>query len=324
MSYAMKSLLVVASILLAGLSVTADAQPGGRPIRIVIPVAPAGAMDPFARAIAARLGEIRGQQVIVENRTGANGIIAAEYVAKAEPDGLTLILSEASPFVLNPHLYKNLPYDAVRSFTPISQLAKVAWVLGVNSALPVNNFAELVALAKAKPEALSYGSIGLGSSTHVLVDSLKKTLGIEILHVAYKGAGPALTDLLAGQVSMMMITPGLLEPHARTGKLKLIAAATPQRIPRLPELPTIAESGVPGYEGGTWFGLFGPAGLARDTAISLHADTAKVLSEPAFRDQFTRQWIDLIGSTPEQFSAFLKADFDRWAELVKRSGVSVQ
>lgn len=312
-------------LLALALPLTAAAQGlAAKPIRIVIPVPPAGALDPFARSIGTRLAEIRGQQVIVENRAGANGIIGAEFVAKAEPDGHTLILAEASAFVLNPNLYKKLPYDAIASFTPITLAARVPWVLGVHGSIPANNFAELVALAKAKPQALSYGSIGLGSSTHVLVDYLKKTLGIEILHVAYKGAGPAVTDLLAGQVSMMMITPGLLEPHARAGKLRLIAAATRERIARLADLPTIAESGVPGYEGGTWFGLWGPAGLPREAAAGLHRDMQKVLGEPAFRDQYTKQWLEVEASaSPEQFANFVRAELERWRNLVRVSGVTV-
>src|SRR5438105_13376105 len=254
-----------------------------RPVKIVVPTSPGGATDALSRQIGARLAGLWGQPVIVENKPGANQIIGAEYVAKSAPDGNTLLVSDASSFVINPHLYRNMAYDGLHGFTPITVLVRFPWVIAVHPSVPASTFQELVSSARARPGALSYGSFGLGSSAHISVDYLKKLLGIDIVHVPYKGAGPAVTDLLSGQIQMMMVTPLLVEPHARAGKLRLLAAATPHRIPRLPELPTVAESGVPGYEAGTWFALAGPAGMSRDVTYAIYERVKNVLSEPAFR-----------------------------------------
>lgn len=294
------------------------------PVRIVVPTSPGGATDAFSRALAPRLAELWGQSVLVENRPGANQILGADHVSKSSPDGYTLLVSDASSFVMNPHLYKNLPYDGVSGFTPITVLVRFPWVIAVHASLPVNGFQELVAYAKANPGKISYGSFGLGSSAHISVDYLKNLLGIDIVHVPYKGAGPAVTDLLSGQIQMMMVTPLLVEPHARAGKLKLVAAATAQRIPALPDLPTVAESGVPGYQAGTWFALLGPAGVPREIVARIYADTMKILDNPAFREQYvSRQWFEVVGNTPEQFAEFLKSEYARWDRLIRLSGVSV-
>src|SRR6267378_876065 len=254
---------------------TAQAQAfPSRPVKIVVPTSPGGATDAFARALAARLSETWGQAVLVENRPGANQILGADHVSKSAPDGNTLLVSDASSFVINPHLYKNLPYDGVNGFTPITVLVRFPWVIAVHASVPADTFRELVAFAKTNPGTIAYGSFGLGSSAHISVDYLKNLLGIDIVHVPYKGAAPAVADLLSGRIQLMMVTPLLVEPHARAGKLRLVAAATAQRIPRLPELPTVAESGVPGYEAGTWFGLMGPAGVPGDVVSKIYADTA--------------------------------------------------
>jgi tripartite-type tricarboxylate transporter receptor subunit TctC len=191
--------------------------------------------------------------------------------------------------------------------------------------VPANNFEEFVAYARTKPGAMSYGSFGTGSSGHISVDYMKKLLGIDIVHVPYKGAGPAVTDLLGGQIQMMMVTPLLVEPHARAGKLRLIAAATPNRVARLPELPTIAESGVPGYEAGTWFALAGPAGMSRDVTQAIYAEVKKVLNEPAFRERYLdRQWFEVVANAPDDFAAFLQKDYERWEKLIRLSGVRAE
>ncbi len=296
-----------------------------RPVKIVVPTSPGGATDAFSRALAPRLSEVWGQPVLVENRPGANQILGADYVSKSAPDGATLLVSDASSFVINPHLYRKLPYDGLNGFTPITVLVRFPWVIAINASVPANSFQELVAYAKANPSKLSYGSFGLGSSAHISVDYLKRLLGIDIVHVPYKGAGPAVTDLLSGQIQMMMVTPLLVEPHARSGRLKLVAAATAQRIPRLPDLPTVAESGVPGYEAGTWFALMGPAGMPRETVARIYGDTRKILDNPGFREQYvTRQWFEAVGSTPEQFAEYLKSEYARWDRLIKLSRVSVE
>jgi len=319
---ALVAVLLAAAI--APESAPAQAFPS-RPVKIVVPTSPGGATDAFARALAARLSETWGQAVLVENRPGANQILGADHVSKSAPDGNTLLVSDASSFVINPHLYKNLPYDGVQGFSPITVLVRFPWVIAVHVSVPANTFQELVAYARANPGKVSYGSFGLGSSAHISVDYLKNLLAIDIVHVPYKGAAPAVTDLLSGRIQLMMVTPLLVEPHARAGKLRLVAAATAQRIPRLPELPTIAESGVPGYEAGTWFGLMGPAGIPKNIVAKIYADTLRALDDPVFRDTYvTRQWFEVVGNTPEQFADYLKAEYARWDRLIKLSRVSVE
>ena len=299
------------------------AQPfPSRPVKIVVPTTPGGATDALSRSIGARLSEIWGQPVVVENRAGATQIIGGEYVAKSPPDGYTLIVSDAATFIMNPILHKNLPYDGLRAFTPITLLVRFPWVIAVHPSVPANTFQEFVAYARTKPGAMSYGSFGTGSSGHISVDYMKKLLGIDIVHIPYKGAGPAVTDLLGGQIQMMMVTPLLVEPHARAGKLKLIAAATPNRISRLPELPTVAESGVPGYEAGTWFALAGPAGMPREVTYAIYGEVKRVLNEPAFKDKYIdKQWFEVVANTPDEFAAFLQTDYERWEKLIKLSGI---
>jgi tripartite-type tricarboxylate transporter receptor subunit TctC len=316
--------VLVAALVTAPALAPAQVYPS-RPVRIVVPTSPGGATDSFSRAIAQRLAEGWGQPVVVENRPGANQIIGADHVAKSAPDGYTLLVSDASSFVMNPHLYRKLPYDGLRSFTPITVLVRFPWVIAVHPSVPASTFQELVKVAKARPGLLSYGSFGLGSSAHISVDYLKRLAGIDIVHVPYKGAGPAVTALLTGEISMMMVTPLLVEPHARSGKLRLIAAATPGRIAGLPDLPTVAESGVPGYSAGTWFALAGPAGMPREVVSRIHGDVSKALNDPAFRERnVTKQWFEVVGNTPEQFSDYLKTEYERWGKLIKLSGVTVE
>src|SRR5258708_17279793 len=314
-------------VLLCGLAATSvsSQQLFSRPVRIVAPTSPGGATDALSRQIGARLAELWGQPVIVENKPGANQIIGAEYVAKSAPDGNTLLVSDASSFVINPHLYRNMAYDGLRGFTPITVLVRFPWVVAVHPSVPADTFQELVAYARARPGALSYGSFGLGSSAHISVDYLKKLLDIDIVHVPYKGAGPAVTDLLGGQIQMMMVTPLLVEPHARAGKLRLLAAATRERIARLPHLPTVSESGVAGYEAGTWVALVGPAGLPREVTHALYADVKKVLNEPAFKERYVeKQWFEIVANTPGDFAAFLRTEYERWEKVIRLSGVKLE
>ena len=315
--------LMLALAVLPGIAV-AQSFPS-RPAKIVVPSSAGGATDTFARALAPRLSESWGQPVVVENRPGANQIIGAEAVSKAPADGTVLLVSEASSFVMNPHLYKRLPYDALRGFTPVTALVRFPWVLVVHPSVPAKTFQELVAWTRANPGKLSYGSFGLGSSGHISMDYLKRLLGLDIVHVPYKGGGPAVADLVAGQISMMMVTPLLVEGHARAGRLRMISAVTAQRIAALPDLPTISESGVPGYEAGTWLAFMGPPGMARDTVARIYADTMKALNDPAFREQHVaKQWFEVMGPPPGEFAGFLRSEYERWGKLIELSGVSVE
>jgi tripartite-type tricarboxylate transporter receptor subunit TctC len=295
-----------------------------RPVRIVVPASPGDAVDLLSRALAPRLSQMWRMPVLVENR-GANPVAGVGHVAKAAPDGATLLISDSSTFVLNPHLYKKLPYDALKSFTPITVLARVPWVVAVHADVPAASFQQLVALAKAKPGALSYGSLGPGSSTHVSMEYLKQQLEMDMVHVPFKGESPAITALLTGQIQIMMITPFLVESHARGGRLKILAAATARRIPAMNQLPTVAESGVPGYEAGTWFALVGPARLPREVVRRIYADTTDILLDPAFLERYlTSQWFEVVGNTPEEFTQFLKSEYERWDRVVELSGVTVE
>jgi tripartite-type tricarboxylate transporter receptor subunit TctC len=320
----MTRLAVFSFLFIVSLSVCAQPFPS-RPVKFVVPASAGGATDNMARSLAARLTEIWGQPVVVENRPGATQIIGAEYVAKSPPDGYTLLVSEAATWVITPHFRKDLPFDGMRDFTPVTVLVRFPWVIAVHPSVPARTFQELVAYARAKPGALSYGSFGLGSSGHISVDYLKNLLGISIVHVPYKGAAPAVTDLLAGQIQVMMVTPLLVEPHARAGKLRLLAAATRERIPRLPDLPTVSESGVPGYEAGTWFALVGPAGMPLEVTNLLYTDVKRVMNEPAFKDRYVeKQWFEVVANTPEEFAAFLKSEYERWDKVIKLSGVKIE
>ncbi|HUQ76842.1 MAG TPA: tripartite tricarboxylate transporter substrate binding protein [Burkholderiales bacterium] len=313
-------------VLALALALPVSAQPfPSRPVKIVVPTTPGGATDALSRSLGGRLSEIWGQPVVVENRPGATQIIGGEYVAKAPPDGYTLIVSDAATFIMNPILHPRLPYDGLRAFTPITLLVRFPWVVAIHPSVPANDFQQFVAYARTRPGTISYGSFGTGSSGHISVDYMKKLLGIDIVHIPYKGAGPAVTDLLGGQIQMMMVTPLLVEPHARAGKLRLIAAATPNRIARLPELPTIAESGVPGFEAGTWFALAGPAGMPREVTQAIYGEVRKVLNEPAFRERhLDKQWFEVVANTPDDFAAFLQKDYERWEKLIRLSGVKAE
>lgn len=317
---------LLAAVALLAFPTIAPAQDfPNRVVKFVVPTSAGGATDAFARSLGARLTQAWGQPVVIENRGGANQAMGSDYVSKSAPDGYTLLVSEASSFIMNPHLYKNLPYNGLTGFTPITGLVSFPWVVAVNAAVPANSFQELLALAKQKPSKLSYASFGNGSSAHIAVDYLKKITGADILHVPYKGAAPGVTDLLSGRITMMVVTPLLVEPHARTGKLRLLAATTAKRIPQLPNLPTVGESAVPGYVAGTWIAFMGPPGMARDLTLRINADTLKILNDPAFREQsVNKQWFQVIGGSPEEFAKYLKAEYDRWGELIKVSGVSVE
>lgn len=318
----MMRLVFVAALLWASVAV---AQPfPSRPVKIVVPAAAGGATDALSRSIASRLAEAWSQPVVVENRPGATQIIGGEYVARSAPDGYTLLVSDAATFVMNPILHKNLPYTR-SSFTPITVLTRFPWVIVVHPSVPASNFQELVAYARENRGKLSYGSFGLGSSGHISMDYLKNLLGIDIVHVPYKGAGPAVTDLLGGQIQLMMVTPLLVEPQARAGKLRLIAAATRERIPRLPDLPTVSESGVPGYDAGTWFALAGPAGMPRELTYAIYEAVKNVLYEPAFKEKYIdKQWFEIVANTPEDFATLLGTEYERWEKLIRLSGVKVQ
>ena len=311
----------------------ANAQPGAadvfpsRPVRMIIPFPPGGGTDALARPIAQKLSELWGQQVIVDNRAGAGGIIGAQATARAAPDGYTFMLGTNGTHGINQTLYPNLPYDTLRDFTAITQVAIAPNILVIHPSVNVSSVQELIALAKAQPGKLNYGSAGSGSNPHLAAEVFKKLAGVDITHVPYKGSGPALTDLLAGQVQIMFANAPTVLGHIKAGRLRGLATTSAQKLPGLTvlaEFPTLAEAGLTGYEADTWYGVFGPAGLKGDVLKSLNAGLVKVLSLPEIREAFARQGAEVVPNSPEAFSAILKAEIAKWAPVIRESGAKVE
>lgn len=306
---------------LASASAIAQSYPS-KPIRFVVPLAAGGGTDILARSVGQKLGESWSQPVVVENRPGGGTIIGTELVAKAAPDGYTL--SVASPaFSINPSLYKKLPYDNLKDFAAVIQLSSFSNILVVNPALPAKTLTELIALAKSKPGQLNYGSPGNGSSPHLGMELLKSMAGIQMVHVPYKGSAPAMIDLLGGQVSTMFDAVATSLPHVRSGKLRALAVSGSKRSPLLPELPTVAEAGVPGYEANVWIGIVAPTGTPREIINKLNVEIAKILQIPQVKENMLSQGFEPAGGAPEQFGALIKSETAKWGKVVRESGAHV-
>jgi len=308
-------------MLIVALPVLAQSYPV-KPIRLVLPYPPGGGTDVIARPLAQKLTEQLGQQVIVDNRGGAGGNIGMEFVAKSPADGYTLLFALTAQYAVNPSLYPKLPYDPVRDYAPISLLANAPYLLVVHPALPAKSVAELVALVKARPGQLSYSSSGNGSGAHLAGEMLRSLARVEILHVPYKGAGPAMPDLIAGQVQLSFITYTAAGPHIKTGRLRALGVTTAKRSPTLPDLPAIGET-VAGYDSAVWYGFAAPAGTPLEIVSKLNAEVLRVLAAPDFRSRITLEAVSPIGSTPEEFGSFMKSEIVRWAKVVKDSGAKV-
>ncbi len=293
----------------------------GKPVKLIVPFPPGGPADVLGRIFAQKLGELWGQTVVVDNRPGAGGNIGADLTAKSPPDGYTLILS-ASSHVINASLYGKLPYDPIKDFTPISQVAYYSLVLVTHPSLPVSSVRDVVALAKAKPGQLTCASAGSGTPTHLTAELFRIAAGIDFVHVPYKGAAPATNDLLGGQVQMMFNNPVSALPHVKTGKLRALATTGARRSPVTPDIPTVAELGYPGFEAGTWYAFLGPAGLPKEIVTKLHTDLLKVLHMKDVRERLAAQAIDPIGTTPEQLAAIMKADLDKWAKVIRSANIT--
>jgi len=314
-------LAVCAFLLCCVLAASASAQQyPTRPVRIVSPFAPGGGNDALCRIISPKLSEYLKQQIIIENRAGANGIVGTEIAARSAPDGYTIVLIP-SGHTVNATLYRKLPYDSIRDFTAISLAASSPLVLAVHPSLPAKNVKDLVALAKARPGQLSYGSAGIGSSGHLggaLFDALT---GTKMLHVPYKGMSVAITDLMSGQVSLTFGTSLSVVPHVRSGRLRALATTGAQRSTALPDLQTVAEAGVPGYEAGLWYGFVGPARIPREIVQRLNSEIVAVLALPEIRERLAGQGVDARSSTSEEFARLLASDVERWAKVVQRAGI---
>lgn len=295
-----------------------------KPIRVVVGFPPGGGADFVARLVAQKLGDVINQQVIVDNRAGANGIIATEMVAKSAPDGYTLLLGVSATHAINPSVYAKLPYDAVKDFVPVSELALTPLILVVHPSLPVKNVEDLIKLAKAKPGELNFASAGTGNVTHLAAELFRSMTATNMVHVPYKGSAPAIVDLMAGQVTMYFDTMPSSLPHVRSGKLKALAVTSAKRSLAAPEIPTVAESGVPGFETSSWFGVFAPANTAQTVIAALHRELSKALTTADSVDRMKGQGLDPVVNTPAEFAAVIKNDIGKWARVVKEANIKVQ
>ena len=303
----------------AALAQTAATYPA-KPVRFIAPFPPGGSTDLLARLVAIKLTEAWGQQVTVENRGGAGGTIGVELAARAAPDGYTIVMGHVGTFGFNPTLYPKLPYDAIRDFAPITVLATVPNGMAVHPSLPVKTARDFVALAKAKPGELLYASGGSGSASHLAGEYFKLLTKIDMVHVPYKGTGPAMISMISGQTTMTITGMVALMPHVKSNRLKLLGVATMKRLSIMPDIPTINESGVPGYDANQWYGVLTQAAVPRDIIAKLHADIVKVLARPDVKERLAADGAEAVANTPEQFAAHIKAEIARWAPVVKASG----
>jgi tripartite-type tricarboxylate transporter receptor subunit TctC len=311
---------VLASILLASPALAQEYP--ARPIRLVLPFAVGGLVDVPGRVVAQKLSESLGQPVIVENRPGAGSTIGAEHVAKSKPDGYTLLLTSTT-HVISANLYKSLPYDALRDFTAISRIAEGPYVLVVHPDLPARSVAELVALSRRQPGRIDYASSGNGSSQHLVAALFCTMAQAPLNHVPYKGSDRAIQDLIGGQVKVGFVgTPNAL-PHLKSGRLRALAVSTKARAAQMPEVPTLQEAGVAGYEATIWIGLFGPAGMPQDLVTRLHAEVSRVLAPAEARSQIAATGVDVTLSTPRELAQFVQAEHAKWGRVVRATGATV-
>jgi tripartite-type tricarboxylate transporter receptor subunit TctC len=316
-----KTLLLIALLSLAALS-HAQNYPT-KAVRIVVGFAPGGSTDLTARIYAQELNKLWGSQVVVDNRPGASGMIAAEIASKAAPDGYTLLVSPQTSIVVAPLIFKKVAYDPSRDFAPISVIGSTPQLLVVHPSLPPTNFKEFSAFVKRNVKILSYGSGGIGSTPHMAGELLNTSLGVRVTHVPYKGENPGVADLLGGQIPYMFSNFPVVHPHVKAGKLRAMAITSPQRSPLAPEFPTIAESGIPGFDTATWSGLYLPAATPRELASRISADVLKIQNAGDFKKRMLQQGIDLSdANTPEKHAAFVKAEIVRWGKVIRDAGVS--
>lgn len=308
--------------ILCGVSSFAIAQAWpSRPVRLVVPQSPGGATDFAGRLVAQQLSVALGQQVIVDNRPGAAGNIGTDFVAKAPADGYTALFAAVASIAIAPHLYKNLPFDPAKDFAPVTVAANVLHVLVVSPSVPVKSVSDLITFAKTNPDKLSFGSPGTGEAGHLAGELFKTMTGTKILHVPYKGGGPAMIGLLGGQVQLIFATSSTAIPHIRTGKLRALGMTGSKRFEFLPDVPTIAES-IPGYEVNNWLGVFVPAGTPRDIINRLNAELVKVLQTPDVRSKLLTSGLEATWLTPAQFSIYIKSETVMWGKVVRDSGAT--
>jgi tripartite-type tricarboxylate transporter receptor subunit TctC len=290
-----------------------------KPIRLVVPFGPGGSNDILARLVGTKLGEAFGQPVIVDNRPGAGGMIGTDAVAKSDPDGYTIMIGATSTIAVNVALYPKRNFDPVTSLSPITQIGSGPFLMAVPASLPVKNVKEFIELARSKPGALNFGSSGKGSSLHLTAEMFNTMAKVEVVHVPYKSGGAAVTDLASGRVQLVFSDLAALLPFVKSGQVKALAVTTPKRSQILPDLPSIAEAGVPGFDATSWYGIFGPAGLPRDIAATLHTELVKVVRSPDMKERFTQMGIEPVTNSPEEFSRYIREQVAKWSAVVKAS-----
>jgi tripartite-type tricarboxylate transporter receptor subunit TctC len=295
-----------------------------RPIKLVVPYAPGGGADGVARIIAKRVSEQIGQPIVIENKGGAGSIVGTDLVAKADPDGYTLLLGQSGPISINPAVYKSLPYDPVRDFAPVTMTTGYPYILVVNSESPARTLQEFVALARGKPGTMNYGSTGVGAANHLVAELFDSKAGLKMTHVPYRGTALAVGDLLSGTLTMVFGDPVSVLPHMKSGKLRALAVTSAQRSPVAPEIPTVAESGYPGFEALAWHGILAPARTPPEIVRKLNAEFVKALADPATRELLVNQAMAIIGSTPEAFADFIKSDIATWKAVAADAHITVE
>jgi len=300
-----------------------EAQYPGKPIKLIVPSSPGSGPDIMARAIGQKLAQAWGQPVVIDNRPGAGGSIGSEAAAKSPPDGYTLIMGNAGSHAVNASLYKRLAYDPVKDFAPVTLVSSAPNILIVHPSLPVKSVKELIALAKAHPGELSFGSGGNGSTAHLSGEMFRTLAGISIVHVPYKGAPAAVLGVVTGEISLAILNLPPALPHVRSGKLKALGVSTARRSAAVPDLPTIAEAGLPGYEATAWYGVLAPAGTPREIVMKLNGEIVNSLRTSEMKKRITAYGGEVVGSTPEEFAAVMKADIAKWVRVVKASGASI-
>lgn len=315
---------------LAALALTAFASPAiaqeypARPIKIVVPYAPGGGADTVARIVAKKVSENIGQSIVIENKGGAGSIVGTEQVAKAEPDGYTLLLGQSGPISINPAVYKSLPYDPVKDFAPVSMTTAYPYILVVNANMPARTLQEFVALAKGKPGSLNYGSTGVGAANHLVAELFNDKAGLKMTHVPYRGTALAVGDLVSGQLDVVFGDPISVLPQIKSGKLRALAVTSADRSPVAPEIPTVAESGYPGFEALAWHGILAPAKTPPAIVSKLNAEIAKALADPATRELLAKQAMQPVGDSPAQFAAFIGKDIATWKAVADAAKVTVE
>jgi len=318
-----------ASLAAAVLAIAAPAAPTlaqsypSKPIRLILPYPPGGGSDTIARPLVRKVSESTGQQVLVDNRGGANGNVGMEVAARAAPDGYTIVMALTAQLAINPALYAKLPYDPVRDFEPVTLLANGAYVLVAHPSLPVKTIKDVVDLAKRRPGQLLYASSGSGSGGHLANELLNAMTGVHMVHVPYKGGGPALVDTISGQTQLLFATPIASASHIQAGRLRVIGVSTTKRVSSMPQVPTLAESGLAGYDSGVWYAIVAPRGTPQPIVARLNQEFRDALADPAIRDLLSKSGVDTEGSSPDELGRYIRSELVKWAKVVKAANIKL-